>query len=164
MRNQPLQEAAMEYATIEREIHIDATPEIVFEVISSSEHLQEWWPDEAHIEAVPGAVGDIVFVDHGTDVHHSVPFTVVDVQPHSLFSFRWVHPAGEAATASNSFLVTFELAPAGGGTSLRMTEVGFREQGWEAAVLEAHYQDHVQGWDTFIPRLGEYVATLVASR
>ncbi len=45
-----------------------------------------------------------------------------------------------------------------------MTEVGFREQGWEAAVLEEQYNDHVNGWNHFIPRLGEYVARLVASR
>ena len=45
-----------------------------------------------------------------------------------------------------------------------MTEVGFREMGWEIAVLEEAYQDHVQGWDHFIARLGEYVTRLVASR
>lgn len=48
----------------------------------------------------------------------------------------------------NSLLVTFELAPAGDGTTLR-----FRERGWEAAVLEAHYNDHRQGWDFYLPRL-----------
>jgi uncharacterized protein YndB with AHSA1/START domain len=153
----------MEYATIEREIHIDASPEIVFEVVSSPEHLQEWWPDEAHIEPVPGAVGEIFFGEHGSDGRTAVPFTVIEVEPHHRFSFRWVHPVGEAATSTNSFLVTFELAPAGGGTALRMTEVGFREQGWEAAVLEEHYLDHVAGWDHFLPRLTGYVATLVAS-
>ena len=153
----------MEFATIEREIHIDASPEIVFEVISSPEHLQEWWPDEAHLEPVPGAVGELVFRDD-EDRSQAVPITVLDVEPHHRFSFRWVHPADEPATPTNSFLVTFELAPAGGGTALRMTEVGFREQGWEVAVLEAHYQDHVNGWNTFIPRLAEYVSTLVANR
>jgi hypothetical protein len=45
-----------------------------------------------------------------------------------------------------------------------MTETGFREQGWEVAVLEAAYQDHVEGWDWFLPRLGEYVARLVSAR
>ena len=153
----------MEYATIEREIHIEASPEIVFEVISRPEHLSEWWPDEAHIEPLPGAVGELVFGGHGSDgAAAAVPITVLDVEPHHRFSFRWVHPEGEAATASNSFLVTFELAPAGGGTSLRMTEVGFREQGWEAAVLQAAYEDHVQGWAHFLPRLSEYAATLVS--
>ena len=46
----------------------------------------------------------------------------------------------------NSLLITFELSERGGGTHLRMTETGFREMGWEVAVLEAQYQDHAAGW------------------
>ena len=50
--------------------------------------------------------------------------------------------------------MTFELSPVGSGTALRMTEVGFREMGWEIAVLEEQYQSHAQGWNHYIPRLG----------
>ena len=53
-------------------------------------------------------------------------------------------------------------ASSGGGTLLRMTETGFRERGWEVAVLEQQYREHVTGWDHFLPRLAPYVATLVA--
>ena len=87
-------------------------------------------------------------------------FTVVDARPPRTFSFRWTHPAGEVAVEGNSLLVTFDLTPAGAGTLLRMTESGFREMGWELAVLEQRYQDHVTGWDFFLPRLVPYVATL----
>ena len=59
-------------------------------------------------------------------------------------------------------LVTFELLSSGDGTLLRMTETGFREMGWEAAVLEEQYNDHVSGWDYFIPRLATYAASLAA--
>jgi hypothetical protein len=58
--------------------------------------------------------------------------------------------------------VTFELEPSGEGTRVRMTETGFRERGWEVAVLEEAYREHSEGWDLFIPRLGAYVARLVA--
>jgi hypothetical protein len=44
-----------------------------------------------------------------------------------------------------------------------MTETGFRERGWEAAVLEETYLDHSQGWDYHLPRLAPYVATYLAS-
>jgi uncharacterized protein YndB with AHSA1/START domain len=91
-----------------------------------------------------------------------VPITVVDAQPPRLFSFRWTHDAGEVATATNSMLVTFELSPSGGGTVLRLTETGFRERGWEIAVLEEAYQDHVSGWDFYLPRIAE-LATRQAS-
>ena len=41
-----------------------------------------------------------------------------------------------------------------------MTETGFREKGWEVAVMEATYADHVNGWDIFVPSIRDYVARL----
>ena len=151
----------MEFGTIEREIYVEASPEVVFEVVSSPDHLQEWWPDEAHYEPVPGSQGNIVFGERGTG-ETVVGFAVVDAQPPRLFSFRWTHPVGEAAAAGNSLLVTFELTPSGGGTRLKMTERGFREMGWEAAVLEEQFREHGTGWDFYLPRLVTYAASLAA--
>jgi uncharacterized protein YndB with AHSA1/START domain len=154
----------MEYGTIEREIHIDASPDIVFEVVSTPQHLREWWPDDAAFEPGPGAVGDLVFGDRADPEANVVPITVIEVDPPRRFSFRWVHGVDEVAAPGNSLLVTFELSPTGSGTTLRMTEAGFREMGWEIAVLEEQYQEHSNGWDYFIPRLPEYIARLAASR
>ena len=53
----------MEYGSIEREIHVEATPEVVYQVISTPEHLRGWWPDEAELEPRPGAIGVITFGD-----------------------------------------------------------------------------------------------------
>ena len=153
----------MEFGTIEREIHIDASPEIVFEVVSRPEHLREWWPDQARYEPTPGSQGEIVFGDPEAG-GGTVGFTVVDLRPPHRFSFRWTHPVGEVAGEGNSLLVTFDLAPSGGGTLLTMTETGFRERGWQVAVLEQQYREHVTGWDHFLPRLAPYVATLVVRR
>src|SRR5690349_1168068 len=116
----------MEFGTIEREIYVEASPEIVFQVVSSPDHLKQWWPDEAR-------ESELVF---GTD---AVGFTVVAARPPTTFTFRWTHPVGQSATAGNSLLVTFELTPKGGGTLLRMTESGF--------VREQQYHEHVTGWD-----------------
>ncbi|MEU1591994.1 SRPBCC family protein [Streptomyces sp. NPDC005708] len=154
----------MEYGSIEREIHIEATPEVVYEVISRPERLREWWPDEAELEPVPGATGVITFGDRTAPEATVVPLTVLEADPPRRFSFRWVYDEGEAATSANSLLVTFELVPSGAGTLLRFTETGFREKGWEAAVLEEEYRQHVTGWDHFLPRLVTYVARLVAAR
>jgi uncharacterized protein YndB with AHSA1/START domain len=149
----------MEFGTIEREIYVEASPEIVFQVVSSPDHLQQWWPDEARYEPVPGSTGEIVFGERGAG-GAVVAFTVLDVQPPRTFSFRWTQPAGEPAVAGNSLLVTFDLTPSGAGTLLKMTESGFREMGWEVAVLEQQYEDHASGWDFYLARLGRYVATL----
>ncbi|MEU4067311.1 SRPBCC family protein [Streptomyces wedmorensis] len=153
----------MERGSIEREIHIDARPEVVYEVVSRPEHLREWWPDEAELEPAPGGTGVITFGDRTSPDAHVVPVTVVEADPPRRFSFRWVYDRAEAATPANSLLVVFELIPSGAGTLLRFTETGFREKGWEAAVLEEQYREHVSGWDHFLPRLVTYVARLVST-
>lgn len=149
----------MEFGTIERELFIDVSPEIVFEVVSKPEHVQQWWPDEAHYEAVVGAEGEILFGDPNS-AGKAVALTIVDVQAPKSFSFRWTHPTVEDAGPGNSLLVTFDLTPQGDGTLLRFSETGFREMGWEAAVLEEQYNDHARGWDHFLPRIATYVATV----
>ncbi len=149
----------MEFGFIEREVYVEASPEIVFDVVSSPDHLKNWWPDEAHYEPTPGSNGRIVFGDPeaGGGV---AGFAVVDARPPRMFSFRWTHPVGEQAAEGNSLLVTFDLTPSGPGTLLRMTETGFCDMGWELSVLEEQYREHLTGWDFFLPRLAPYVATL----
>jgi uncharacterized protein YndB with AHSA1/START domain len=151
----------MELGTIEREIFVEATPQVVYDVVSSAEHVKHWWPDDASYDVVPGSPGEIVFGDPD-DGGAVVQLTVVEAIPPRTYSFRWTHPAGETAAPGNSLLVTFELVASGGGTLLRMTETGFREMGWEVAVLEEQYREHVTGWDFYLPRIAPYVATLEA--
>ena len=150
----------MEYGTIEREVQINASPATVFEVITSPKHLTEWWPDDAVLEPTPGAKGELVFGDRSSGKAQVPKLVVVEAVPPRLFSFRWTHPDDEDAREGNSLLVTFELAASGAGTLLRMTESGFREMGWEVAVLEQQYREHVESWDYFLPRLVDYAATV----
>ncbi|MGW3604583.1 SRPBCC domain-containing protein [Micromonospora sp. NPDC005161] len=151
----------MEHGSIERDIHVDASPEVVFEVISRPEHMREWWPDDARFEPVAGAPGELVWRDAATGETNTVALAVVEVDPPKRFSFRWCY--SDPARSGPSLLVTFELAPTGTGTQIRMTETGFRGMGWEVAVIEEQYRDHVSGWDHYIPALGTYVARLVAT-
>lgn len=153
----------MEYGSIEREIHIDASPEIVYEVLSTPEHLREWWPDDADLSPLPGATGTITFGDPAAPDAKVEALTVVEADPPRRFSFRWVYDDGETAAPGNSLLVTFDLIPSGAGTLLRFSESGYRERGWEAAVLEETYRGHVEGWDHFLPRLVGYLDRLVSA-
>jgi uncharacterized protein YndB with AHSA1/START domain len=150
----------MERGTLEREIHVDASPEVVFEVVSRPEHIREWWSDDASLEPTPGAVGELVWGDRV----QVAAILVVDADPPRRFAFRWTAPDGETPAAGNSLLVTFDLEPSATGTRLRLTESGFRERGWEAAVLEEAFRDHERGWDLFLPRLRGYAPSVVGQR
>ncbi len=154
----------MEFGSIEREVYVEAPPDLVYDVVSSPEHLREWWPDEIELDPVPGARGAMTFGhddDRGTVV---VPMTVVEARRPHRFAFRWAYEADETASPTNSYLATFDITPSGTGTLLRLTETGFRERGWEAAVLEERYRQNVVGWDHFLPRLESYVERLVSAR
>lgn len=150
----------MELGSIEREIRIEASPEVVFDVVSSPEHLKEWWSDEAEFTGGEGRIG----FDQGDAGIDWQRVTVVDAMAPRHFSFRWTHAEGEAAARGNSFLVVFELEPAGTGTLLKMTETGFRERGWAEAKAAAEHAEHVQGWDYFLPRLVSHAEQAGAGR
>jgi len=152
-----------ELGSIRRELFIDAAPDVVYEVVSDPRHVVEWWADDATYEAVPGSTGTISFgaVEDGGK---TVTLTVVEAVPPKTFSFRWTYDASEVAEVGNSLLVTLELVPSGTGTVLKLTETGFRERGWEPAVLEATYRDHTTGWDYFLPRLASYAEPLPGRR
>jgi len=155
----------MEFGRIDREVHIEASPEVVFEVITSPEHIRDWWePGEVTLEARTGGTGELVWGDRSSPDGHVATLTVVEIEPPRLFSFRWVYPEGAVADPRNSLLVTFEVTPADNGSVLRLTETGFREKGWEVAVLEQQYQEHVMGWDRFVPRLAALAEKVASSR
>jgi uncharacterized protein YndB with AHSA1/START domain len=140
--------------SIEREIRVEAVPEVVYEVVSSPEHLREWWPDDADLDATPGTTGTVTFRrEDGTKI---VPLTVVEADPPRRFAFRWAYD-DEPPTADNSLLVTFDLLPVDGGTLLRFAETGYDEAGKPDEMLE----DHTSGWAYFLPRLAPYVDRLV---
>src|SRR5688500_2514062 len=98
----------MEYGSIERELRIAATPEVVYQVVSSPEHLREWWPDDAELDPVPGATGRIVFGDPASPDAKVEQLTVVEADPPRRFAFRWVYDKGESAAPDNSMLVTID--------------------------------------------------------
>jgi uncharacterized protein YndB with AHSA1/START domain len=154
----------MEYGSIERELYIDASPEVVFEVLSRPEHIRDWWSAETGFEPAPGAEGEFTWTDGDTGRTQSAHFTVADLDPPHNFSFWWTHEVGEVPGLGNSLLATFELLPTGEGTTVRFRETGFRERGWEVAVLEAQYNDHRQGWDFYLPRLVELANRSAALR
>jgi uncharacterized protein YndB with AHSA1/START domain len=148
---------------ITHEIHVDASPEIVFDVITSPEHIREWWNGaETDLSPTPGQVAEIAWGRTGPDPHVEA-LTVVEADPPRLFSFRWVPDGGGAATPANSLLVTFELVPAGAGTTIRFAETGYADRTWESADRDTTFRRHSQGWDRFVPGLGDYLGRFVST-
>jgi uncharacterized protein YndB with AHSA1/START domain len=79
----------MSHSTIEREIHIAASPEIVFDVVSNPEHLANWFgPSTTHVpvETIDirlhaGGRWDLDMVDNATGEHYPIRSKLTVVIP-----------------------------------------------------------------------------------
>ena len=106
---------------IEREILIDAPPEVVWGVVTDPEHVAGWFSDSAEIELRPGGRAILTWEEHGR-----VPGRVESVEPPRFFSFRWISGSGTELREDNTTLVEFTLSAEGDGTRLRVV-AGRRE-------------------------------------
>lgn len=133
--------------TIERDIEIDAPVEVVWRTITEPDQIRAWFSDAADLEARPGTVGSLTFGADETDGPHIVDVTVVAAERPHRFSFRWVYPPGEKATADNSMLVTFTLVADGvERTRLRVVETGLNQLDWPDDDKHTYLEQHRHGW------------------
>ena len=149
--------------SIEREILIEAPPEVVWRTITEPNQIVAWFSDAAELEARPGATGALTW-EPGGKATVDLPEAVTVVlrvekveQPH-YFSFRWMHAAGAEPDAANSVLVEFDLSPEGENTRLRLVESGFRTLARPDEGTERNVDNHSEGWDNHLGRLRDYLS------
>jgi uncharacterized protein YndB with AHSA1/START domain len=148
--------------SIEREILIEASPEVVWGVITEPEQISRWFSDAADVEGRAGADGTLTWRPGGRggpkDHDATVPIRVVEAEPFRRFSFRWNHPEGAAPDETNSALVEFSLFEEAGGTRLRVVESGI--DAVTSDEDEARYRaDHEHGWEKHLGEMLDYVGS-----
>jgi uncharacterized protein YndB with AHSA1/START domain len=84
----------IEYGPIQKQIRLDAPPQVVYEVVSSPKHIAASWFDEADLEPTSGGTG-ILAAGPGTG-RMEVPIAFVEAIPNSRLSFHWVAPPARA--------------------------------------------------------------------
>jgi len=150
--------------SVEREILIAASPEVVWGVITEPDHIGRWFSDEAEVEARAGADGALTWRPGGRagneDFDAIVPIRVVEAEPFRRFSFRWSHPRGAEPDESNSALVEFSLTEEPDGTRLRVVESGIDAVTLDEAARARYLGDHEQGWERHLGELLDYVASM----
>ncbi len=148
--------------SVEREILIGASPEVVWSVITEPEEISRWFSDEADVDGRAGADGRLTWQPGGRggdrQVDMIVPIRVVDAEPFRRFSFRWNHPEGAEPDESNSALVEFSLLEEADGTRLRVLESGIDAVTNDEASNARYREDHSRGWERHLGELFEYVA------
>jgi uncharacterized protein YndB with AHSA1/START domain len=149
--------------SVEREILIEATPEVVWGVITEPEHISRWFSDEAEVEGRVGADGTLTWRPGGRsgdrEVDMIVPIRVVEAEPFRRFSFRWNHPEGAGPDENNSALVEFSLIEEADGTRLRVVESGIDAVTDDEQGKARYIEDHEQGWERHLGEMFDYVAS-----
>jgi uncharacterized protein YndB with AHSA1/START domain len=149
--------------SVEREILIEATPEVVWGVITEPEQISRWFSDAADVEGRVGADGTLTWRPGGRggnkELDMTVPIRVMEAEPFRRFSFRWNHPPGTAPDESNSALVEFSLTEEAGGTRLRVLESGIAAVAHDEQSHARYREGHEHGWGRHLGELLEYVAS-----
>lgn len=149
--------------SVEREIRIEATPEVVWGVITEPAQISRWFSDEAHVEGRAGADGTLTWRrggrGGGKKLDTVVPIRVVDAEPFRRFSFRWNHPDGAGPDENNSALVEFTLIEEADGTRLRVLESGIDAVTRDEQEKARYMEDHEHGWERHFGEMLEYVAS-----
>jgi uncharacterized protein YndB with AHSA1/START domain len=149
--------------SVEREILIQATPEVVWGVITEPEHISRWFSDEAEFEGRAGADGTLTWKPGGRGGSREsdmiVPIRIVEAEPFRRFSFRWNHPQGAEPDEGNSALVEFSLAEEADGTRLRVIESGIGAVTHDEQSKARYREDHQQGWGRHFGEMRDYLAT-----
>ena len=131
-------------AELVREIHIKASPEVIFGYLTDPDKYVEWGGTEAVLDPRPGGTYRVLM--GGT---HQSDGEFLEVVPNErvLFSFGWDEPGHPIPGGSTQ--VEIRLEPDERGTTVRLTHSGLPED----AV-----SDHTGGWDHYLGRL-EVAAT-----
>jgi uncharacterized protein YndB with AHSA1/START domain len=149
--------------SIEREILIEASPEVVWGVITEPEQISRWFSDEAEIDARPGTDGTLTWHPGGRGGDREsdmiVPIRVVDAEPFRRFSFRWNHPEGAGPDQSNSALVEFSLIEEADCTRLRVLESDIDAVTHDEKGKARYLDDHERGWERHLGEMLDYVAS-----
>jgi len=130
---------------IEREVRIEASPEIVFSYFVDPQKIVKWMSRAAEIDARPG--GKFLLDYNGFD---RASGEIIELVPHSRIVFSWGWATLGSQMAPGTSRLEFTLTADGSGTIVRMVHSGL--EGLDA-------QNHAEGWDMFLPFLAQAVQT-----
>ncbi|MFC7374867.1 MULTISPECIES: SRPBCC domain-containing protein [unclassified Brachybacterium] len=126
---------------IMRSIHIDASAETVFAIISEPGWFindGEYRPHEIEID------GDVARVVD--PVHGEFSLGIEALEPPRRAVFTWLGGQAGAFDDCPKNTVEFTIEPDGNGVQLTVRERGFAEISSDAAVRRERFEDNTKGW------------------
>jgi uncharacterized protein YndB with AHSA1/START domain len=142
---------------IEKEIVLRAPRSRVWRAISDANEFGQWFGMTLDGPFKPGKAMNGKF-SNPKYAHVTLHMTIVDIQPETLFSYRW-HPGAMDPNVDYSqeptTLIEFRLSDAAEGTKLTVTESGFDEiPEWRRAEA---FKMNSGGWTGQVENIRKYV-------
>ncbi|MCI0554329.1 MAG: SRPBCC domain-containing protein [Anaerolineae bacterium] len=131
--------ALPEQDVIEREIHIHTKPETVFAFFVEPAKMIQWKGIQATMDARPGGMYRVQI--NARDVASG---SYVQIEPFDRIVFTWGWEGSDSPLPPGASTVEVTFESASNGTLLRLRHYG---------LPPPLYKMHVDGWDTFLPRL-----------
>ncbi len=128
--------------TVERELLINARPEIVFRLLTDPAEMLRWQGVEVELDPLPGGIYRCQLNALG----HTTLGRFIEVTPYSRIVFSWGWQAGPFDIPPGSTTVEIRLAPEGAATRLHLLH---RELPTVPAITESHGV----GWVHYLDRL-----------
>ena len=135
--------------TIEREIIIAAPIERVWEIVTTPEHMGQWFGDAGASRS--GNVITMAWEQHG-----EADLEVVREEPPNTFAYRW--DANDAGVGDT--LVEFTFTPEGDGTRLKVVESGWTKLNTTPEHQKELREGNVGGWKHELGDLERYAQTV----
>jgi uncharacterized protein YndB with AHSA1/START domain len=132
--------------TLELEQHVDATPEEVWEILTTGDGLSRWFPLDARV--TPGVDGT-VWLSWGPGCEGEAPIHVWEPGSH----FGWTEDHGQDAEGrAIKVAVDFHIEGRHGDTVVRLVQSGFDA----SADWDEMYDALRDGWSYFLFNLAHY--------
>jgi uncharacterized protein YndB with AHSA1/START domain len=143
-------------STVEREVLVEARPEVVWGAVTQGEHFAAWYAfGGAEIDLKPGGRLVLRWDEHGTYLGF-----VEKVEPGRRFAYRYAVEPEVEPVPGNANLVEFTLTPEGEGTRLRVVESGFDRLELTSASPAERAARAEQAWDSAVAALAGLAPTL----
>ena len=135
--------------TIVRTVRIDSTPERVWDALTDTAQLGQWFGDTATMSKLAvGGTGEFDWEGYGT-----FPYEITEVEPQTSFAYRWSGEPAEALVAEDSTIVRFTIEVDEGAVVLTVTESGFDTIAGGLAHRRHRLEQNREGWNIELDEL-----------
>jgi uncharacterized protein YndB with AHSA1/START domain len=131
---------AVTETAVEREVRVEAAPEVVFEYFVDSERMVRWMGVEATLDPSPGGIFRV-----DINGRHVARGRYVEIVPSERVVFTWGWEDDGHPVPPESSTVEVELVPDGAATIVRLRHYGLAD--------DEQRTNHAHGWEHYLERL-----------